>query len=161
VIIPFYIYILLRFLVVYIKRRIEDVSGDNNDELMEDLNDMISTKSKIKDLKDKGVIDRIDRGLPVSHKDFQDVENIKKEYDSYFDEDSGNTLGEGLSQVDEYLQEEIDGLKDSSSSVASSQPLEDESKKRRVDDSSSGENKAASSSTDLPTEMSSIYDDMD
>ncbi len=46
---------------------------------------MTNTKSKIKDLTDKGVIDRVEAGLPVPYKDFKDLEDIKKEYESYFD----------------------------------------------------------------------------
>ena len=111
----FFIYIdlLLGFLIpsiLYAKRSIEDVSGEHDDQTAGELEDMTKTKDKIKDLMDKGVIDRVDNRLPVSHKDFKDLEEIKKEYDSYFDEESGNTTGEGLKEVIEYLEEEITSL---------------------------------------------------
>jgi hypothetical protein len=159
----------LRFLVasvVYIKRNREDVSNeenvsneDANNEMSDDLNDMTSTKSKIRDLIDNGVIDRVDRGLPVPHKSFKDLQDIKEEFESYFDEDSGNSLTEGLEEVAEYLDGEIASLAGNNPSEGSNTPVEDESKRRKVEDSS--ENSSSSSSTDLPIEMPSIFDDVD
>lgn len=161
-----YINILLRFLVplVYIKRSREDVTNEENvsneenkKQTNDELEDMTSIKSKIKDLTDKGVIDRVEAGLPVPHRDFKTLEDIKKEFESYFDEDSGNTLKEGLGEVAEYLEEEIASLSknnpsegSNNPSEGSSTPLEDDSKKRKLDDS-----------LDLPVEMPSIFDDVD
>jgi len=146
---------------VYIKRGRDNVSDkqEENKRITEALEDMVSTKSKIKDLIDKGVIDRVNRGLPVSHKDFKSLEDIKKEYDSYFDEDSGNTVKEGLEEVAEYLEEEITSLSRKKPSQDLNTPLEDESKKRKIDDST--DNKPSSSGTDLPVEMPSIFEDTD
>lgn len=46
----------------------------------------------------------------------QDIDNIKKEYSSYFDEESGNTTQEeSLNQIKEYIVGEIQGLIDSAS----------------------------------------------
>lgn len=153
----------MRFLIpsiIYIKRGIADVSTDDDDEKIteESSNTMTNTKNRIKDLKDKGVIDRVENGLPVSHQDFKDLESIKEEYDSFFDEDSGNTLRKGLNEVEDYLEEEIGSLSKNQPSGDLSKPLDDESKKRKVEDSS--ENKSPSSA-DLPVEMPSIFDDVD
>jgi len=161
-----YINILLGFLVslVYIKRSREDVTNEEDASNEEDkrqsndeLEDMTRIKSKIKDLTDRGVIDRVEGGQPVRHKDFKDLENIKKEFESYFDEDSGNTLPEGLREVSEYLDEEIGSLSTNNPSEGSNNPSEgsstplDDSKKRKLDDSTD----------DLPFEMPSIFDDVD
>lgn len=164
-----YIDLLLGFLIpsiLYAKRGIEDVSDEHDDETAGEIEDMITTKGKIKDLIDRGVIDRVDNGLPVSHKDFKDLEEIKKEYDSYFDEESDNTIKEGLKEVTEYLEEEITSLSKNNPSEGLNTSPEDESKRRKVDDStenksSNTENKSSSSNTDLPVEMPSIFDDVD
>ena len=155
-----YIDILLGFLVplVYIKRNRQDLTNeenasneDSNKETREELEDMTNIKSKIKDLKDRHVIDRVEAGLPVPHKDFKELENIKKEFDSYFDEDSGNTLEEGLEEVTQYLEDEIASLSKNNPSESTSTPAEDNSKKRKIEDSTE----------DLPAEMPSIFDDVD
>jgi hypothetical protein len=150
--------LLLGFLIssiLYAKRGIEDISTEHDKDTENEIEDITNTKSKIKELTDKGVIDRVERGLPVSHKDFKDLENIKQEYGSYFDDDSGNTLKEGMEEVSEYLEEELGSLPKNNSSEGLNTPSDDESKKRKTDDQSS------SSSADLPIEMPSIFDDMD
>ena len=150
---------------------------NENKRINEEIEDMTSTKSKIKDLIDRGVIDRVERGLPVSHKDFKELEGIKRDHEAYFDEESDNTLKGGLSEVAEYLEEEIASLSKSRPSQGLNRPLEYEYKKRKIDDStdnkpsssntedkpssSSTDNKSSSSSTDLPVEMPSIFDDTD
>jgi hypothetical protein len=150
--------ILLGFLVplVYIKRKREDVTNEedvsneeNKKQTNEELEDMTRIKDKIKDLTDRGVINRVETGLPVPHKDFKDLQDIKQEFGSYFDEDSGNNLEKGLEEVGDYLAEEIASLSINNPSEGSSTPLDD-SKKRKLDDS-----------TDLPVEMPSIFDDVD
>jgi hypothetical protein len=156
-----YINILLRFLVplVYIKRNRQDLTNeenasneDSNKETMEELEDMNRIKSKIKDLKDRGVIDRVEEGLPVPVKDFKELENIRKEFDSYFDKESGNTLKEGLDEVIDYLDDEIIGITESIQPESTSTSEEDSSKKRKIDNSIDD---------DLPVEMPSIFDDVD
>jgi hypothetical protein len=161
-----YINILLGFLVslVYIKRSREDVTNEedvSNEEdkkqINEELEDMTRIKSKIKDLTERGVIDRVEGGQPVPHKDFKALDNIKKEFESYFDDDSKNTLSKGLQEVSEYLDEEIASLSTDNPSKDSNNPSEDsstpldDSKKRKLDDSTD----------DLPFEMPSIFDDVD
>jgi len=155
-------YLLLGFLVfpvVYTKRSREDVSNEENASLEDsrketdyDLEDMTNIKSKIKDLTDKGVIDRVERGQPVSHKDFKDLQEIKEEFESYFDEDSGNSLKEGLEEVVGYLEEEINSLSENNPSEGSSTPVENNPKKAKTQDDTD---------LDLPVEMPSIFDDLD
>jgi len=190
-IIPFYKHILLRVLVptlkipsiVYVKREREDDDDeiDDRQEALEALQDMNRTKNKIKELRDKGVIDRVENGLPVPTKDFRDLEEIKQEYGTHFDEDSNNTLKEGLEEIDEYLNEEINSIHKGYSSQ------ESEYKRKKMDDntentsSSTGNTSSSSSSStgdkpsssggdkpsssggddDFPAEMPSFLDDFD
>ncbi len=166
-IILIHINLLLRFLIpliVYTKRSIDDLNDEHDNETTDELEDMNKTKSTIKDLIERGVIGRVERGLPVSHKDFKDLEEIKKEYDSYFDEDSGNTVKEGMEEVAEYLNEEIASLSKNNSSEGSNAASENESKKRKVEESTenkSSSTESTSTSDDLPVEMPSIFDDVD
>jgi hypothetical protein len=151
--------ILLGFLapLIYIKRSLgnvakeeEETTEEKKSEINEEIKDMTDIKSKIKDLTDRGVLDRVEAGLPVRPRDFKQLEDIKKEFESYFDPDSGNNLKQGLKEVSEYLGEEIANLSKDKPSEGSSTPLEDDSKRRKIDDSS-----------DLPVEMPSIFDDVD
>jgi len=116
-----YFNLLLRFLsilsyLVFIKRGSQSISNDYP-EIKEaatqqalEREDIKRTKSQIKELIDKKVGDKVDNQQPVPTKDLKTLEEIKEEFDSYFDEESGNTIKEGLEQVDEYLDEELSWL---------------------------------------------------
>ncbi len=105
---------------IFIKRNIEDISSDNleeentnsdnSDEEEEDEELLKNTKLKIDELKRNNTMDRIEKGLPVSRKDWEAVEEIKQEYESYFDEESGNKVSEGMKELDEYIEEELSAL---------------------------------------------------
>lgn len=173
-IVPFYFNLLLRFLiplVVYTKRKREDISNDNhkndnvnNEELNEELEDITNTRSKIEELINKGVIDRVDNGLPVSVKDFNDLQDIKEEYESYFDEESGNNNRQGVKEIYEYLGEELASMP-KNNKEDSNLPLENENKKIKTDDNTESKTTSTSSSSnvdlDSPIEMPSIFDDVD
>jgi hypothetical protein len=127
--------------IIYVKRSINDISDNNNDDdqgddINDELEDITRTKFTIKDLKDKGVIDRVEQGLPVRPKDFSKLQEIKEEYESYFDKESGNSLNEGIKEVEEYLDEELESLTRNISDLNIDKPVEEEgrSKKTRVDD---------------------------
>jgi len=136
-IIPFYINILLRFLVsisssiIYIKeydtdeasedddsdktptnaRSPEDDGGETPTEQVNDISSMKNIKNIIKDLKKNNVSNRLDQGLPVSAKNRENLSDIKEEFSSYFDEDSGNnTVEEALDQIDDYIEGELSSL---------------------------------------------------
>jgi len=99
--------------IVLIKRGSQDISSDYPEkkeaatEQALDREDLKHTKSQVKELIDKKVGDRLDNQQLVPTKDLKTLEEIKEEFDSYFDEESGNTIKEGLEQVDEYLDGEL------------------------------------------------------
>ena len=81
-----------------------DSGGDvTPNETLNDITDMKNTLKKVEEA--------------LSGKENkQDIDNIKKEFSSYFDEDSGNTTQEeSLNQIKEYLVDEIKVLTDSAS----------------------------------------------
>jgi uncharacterized Zn finger protein len=81
-----------------------DSGGDvTPNETLNDITDMKNTLKKVEEA--------------LSGKENkQDIDNIKKEFSSYFDEDSGNTTQEeSLNQIKEYLVDEIKILTDSTS----------------------------------------------
>ena len=106
------------------KRGSEDISGDNpevkennpgydpevSSEVLDEMDDMKRTKSLAKDLLDKKVGETYDNQRPVRPKDFTTLEEIKKEYSSFFDEDSENNTTEGLQDVLDYLNGELSNL---------------------------------------------------
>ena len=50
----------------------------------------------------------MDKKLPDSQKGFNgEAKQLKKDYPTFFDEDSGNTTKEGLDQLKDYLEEEV------------------------------------------------------
>lgn len=112
-IISFYLNILLGFLV-FIKRGAEDISSDNveDNEDTDDSEDygetVAETKAKLEELKNNKTIERVENGLPVSTKNWIALQDIKQDYESYFDEESGNSLSEGMKQLEEYLDEELE-----------------------------------------------------
>ncbi len=102
---------------VFIKRGRQDISKDypiiNEQTTQEAFEraELKRQKAEIVELLEKDVPDRVDNKLPVPNKDYNALENIKKEYSSYFDEDSGNnTSKEGLEDVKGYLDDELSVL---------------------------------------------------
>jgi hypothetical protein len=147
--------------ILYAKRTLDDVEEEDNvtEVIKKDLTDVSRTRSSIRELIGKGVADRVDKGLPVPHKDYKALEEIKKEYETFFDEDSGNdTIAGGLKEVEEYLKEETKGLSETYSSASASSDSnkaqeEPKSKKEKIeydDDLDTG-----------PIEMPSFLDDID
>jgi len=117
-----------------VKRKSEDIStGDPVEDgpSVEDIEVMAKYKNKIKDLKDRGVIDRIDDKKPVPVKDFKIYEEIKKYYPSFFEKDK-KTANKSLEEIGQYIE---DNTKD----YKRNEKLED----------------------DLPIDMPSFLDDAD
>ena len=88
----------------------KSVNYDDDKTPTEELNDisfMKNSKNIIKELKNKDVVNRLEKGLPIDNEDKENLDNLKEEYSSYFDEDSENTIEEGLDQIDEYLDGEL------------------------------------------------------
>jgi hypothetical protein len=145
--------------IIYAKRSIDDLQEEDNanNEIQQDIDDINITRGKIKELIDNGVADKVDRGIPVPHKDYKPLDDIKKEYESYFDEESGNnSIAEALTQIDEYLEGEIKSLSESYSSTPSySDKSQDEPKSKKEKFEDSDEIDRGSS------EMPSFLDDTD
>jgi uncharacterized protein YacL (UPF0231 family) len=55
----------------------------------------------------KNTLKKVEEVLKGEKINKEDMENIKEEYSSYFDEDSGNTEKEGLEQIKDYLEDEL------------------------------------------------------
>jgi hypothetical protein len=145
---------------VYAKRSLDDFQEEiaTTNERDKEIENMNKTRGNIKELLNNGVVDKVDKGLPVPHKDYKPLDDIKKEYDTFFDEDSGNdSVAEALKEIEEYLKGEMDSLSDSNMNKPSDlNKSEDEpnSKKEKTEDSNERDN------TDL-TEMPSFLDDID
>lgn len=170
--IPFYFYILLRFLIsefIFIKRGIEDITQDSQIDVdkekkekieqkeakEEELDDLADLEEKINDLNNKGVGDRLEKGLPVKPSDYKTYEKIKEEFSSYFDKESGKTPKIGLNEVQEYLQDEKETILEGMASLNLNEKV---LKKQKVDDSDrldkeneEKKNKSSSSSSSSST----------
>jgi predicted RNase H-like HicB family nuclease len=146
--------------IVYAKRSLDDFQEEttSTNERYNDIENMDKTRSNIKELLNNGVVDKVDKGLPVPHKDYKPLDDIKKEYDTFFDEDSGNnSVAEALKEIEEYLKGEIDSLSESNINKPSDlNKSEDEPnvKKERTEEFNERDN------TDL-SEMPSFLDDID
>lgn len=144
------------------KRSRQDISSDDetdNDKTPtnEPASDNDSTpKESLNDLSDmKHTLENAKRAARGEHVDKEDLENIKEEYSSYFDEESGNTTEkEALKEIIEYLEVEIStlnkgslaGLQEALDEIpikSSSEPL---NKKVKGNETSSTENSSESSS---------------
>ena len=146
---------------VYIKRGIEELSKDNDpteeeEEAAEEMDDIAETQSRIKELLGKGVAERVDRGLPVPVKDFKSLQEIKEEYASYFDEESGNdTVSDALKEVDVYLEEEFGKLSVSNPPKSDDQDESEDAfkpKRKRTEDYETTEESGPSKSVDKDPE---------
>lgn len=106
--------------IVFIKRGNQDISSDYPEkqeaaaeaaaEDALDREDLDDTRSKVKELIDKQVGDQLDNQQPVPTEYLKTLDEVKEQFESYFDEESGNTIKEGLEQIDEYLDEEASFL---------------------------------------------------
>lgn len=72
------------------KTPIADQGSDNDVTPNETLNDITDMNNTLK---------KVEQALTGKDINKEDLENIKEEYSSYFDEDSGNTEKEGLKEV--------------------------------------------------------------
>lgn len=89
------------------ERSVEEEEADNSsnkdkkEKLEKELTDYVQ------DLNDIEKALYLDKKLPESQKEFNaEARNLKKDYPTFFDEDSENTTKEGLEQLMEYLKEE-------------------------------------------------------
>ena len=138
------------------------------------------SKEKINDHL-KNMADRVDKGLPISVKDYKTLEDIKEAFPTFFDEDSGNSSNkrEGLEQLLDYLDYEFESQPNDKKASKVLDNIYQEwglkkQKKDTIEEPSQGSSSTGSSSTenknslknedplkDLPTEMPSIFDDID
>jgi hypothetical protein len=155
----------LRFLIynfglLYSKRTADDMSIDDEsmeDSVEDDIKDMVETKEKIKDLVDRGIVERIEHKDPVSVKDFNAYGKIKEEYSSFFEDEEGEGDRQGssitdiLKEITDYLEEEIKTMGEGSLSEDNLKGSlsEDSSKRSKLSDSGSTEKEPK----DYPTEM--------
>lgn len=94
------------------------VSGkkrERSDESEEEIGDTSNKKEKLEkelagyaqDLNDIGKALQLDKKLPESQKKYNaEANQLKKDYPTFFDDDSENTTKEGLDQLKEYLEGE-------------------------------------------------------
>ena len=154
--ISIYINILLRFLIkifsVYAKAINYDSYSSQDDEdpldkgqetpKAEEINDLLETLGKVKGLLEGD-------SLEGESKE-KELNDIKEEYPTYFDEDSGNaTEREALEDIKKYIQEELEA---NNYSEASSSDTAGESK------DSSTRNTPGDYIDDLPATYGDIYD---
>jgi hypothetical protein len=94
----------------------EDINDEEEEEKENDedtvMEDMIATKSKIQELENNDVIGKLERGEYVSNKHLEYLDGIKEEYASHFDEESNNSTLQGIREVKEYVEEELDSYSD-------------------------------------------------
>jgi hypothetical protein len=92
-------------------------TGSDNDvtpnETLNDISDMKNIRKKLEDVLSGKEINK------------EDLDEIKEEYSSYFDEDSENTEKEGIEQIKEYLDGEIEKATNSALSAGLSKALEE------------------------------------
>lgn len=108
-------YLLLGFItsdyIVYVSGKKRERSDESEQEVEHSSNKKENLEKELggygKDFNDIEKALQLDKKLPESQKGFNaEAEQLKKDYPSFFDEDSENTTKEGLEQLKEYLEGE-------------------------------------------------------
>lgn len=126
---------------VLTKRGREDISKDYpviNEQTTQEAFERAELKREKAEI--TGILERnehhFNNGGPIPPKDYQKIMEIKKQYSSYFDSDSGNsTVKEGLEDIKGYLDDELSTLSSSTpASIQMSKALEEipESSNKRL-----------------------------
>lgn len=140
----------------------EEQDDDEDDETGESLNDLNRTLKQVR----KARI--LDRRLPDSQKSSSHhLKDIMEEFSSYFDEESGNNITEGLKQIEDMLKEEASTYK-RDKLAQQQQQQQKEQEEQQLDKQSVEQNnpplkkkKGEDLLEDIPVEMPSFMDDLD
>lgn len=82
----------------------------NDPEVLEEFQDSVDITETIEKLLEKESGIKTDKGMPLPPRDFRELEGLKKNYSSFFDDDSGNSTTEGLEQILELEKENLASL---------------------------------------------------
>nr|WDW20883.1 hypothetical protein [Valsa mali var. pyri (nom. inval.)] len=113
-------YLLLRFIISDSILYVSGKKRERSDESEEEVESSNKKKEELQkelegyaqDFKDIARALLLDKKLPDSQKKFNDeAKQLKKDYPSFFDEDSGNTTKEGLDELKQYLEGEASHAK--------------------------------------------------
>lgn len=137
---------------------------DEDDETTEDINDLNRALEQVR----KASI--LNRRLPDSQKSSNHhLKDVIEEFWSYFDEDSGNDITEGLKQVEDMLKEEASSYKrEKLEQQQEQQQQQKQQEEQQLDNQSVEQNnpplkkqKGKDLLEDIPMEMPSFMDDLD
>lgn len=137
----------------------EEEDEDEDDETSESLSDLNHTLKQVR----KARI--LNRRLPDSHKSSNHhLKEIVEEFSSYFDEESGNNITEGLKQIEDMLKEEASTCKrEKLAQQQQNQQEEQQPDKQSVEQNNPPlkKKKGEDLLEDIPVEMPSFMDDLD
>lgn len=124
-----------------------DQKQDKQNEHQQAKDSLNETLGKLKDLEQKDVGGRLDKGLPVRPKDYKEAKDLQDEFPDFFDEDSGNSENkkQGYSELKEYIEGELNALPSTKETSAVEQSNDRYEKKPKPSDESEGEAKPSSS----------------
>ncbi len=107
---------------------------DSEEESEEEEISLKDVKDKLSELNDRDVPGRIDRGLPVSVKDWSTMQDIREDFEPYFtkEKESGCRMTDGVKQLSEYIDKELTGLPSYEKESPSQQPEENERTSKRI-----------------------------
>ncbi len=136
---------------------------DEDDETGESLNDLNRALKQVR----KARI--LNRRLPDSQKHYNHhLKGIIEEFSSYFDEESGNDIAEGLEQVEDMLKEEASSYKREKEKLAHQQQQQQQQEQQLYNQPPFEQNnpplkkqKGKDLLEDIPVEMPSFMDDLD
>jgi GTPase involved in cell partitioning and DNA repair len=113
--------LLLRFIIsdsilLYASGKKRERLDESEEEVMHSKNRKEKLEKELagygEDLKDIERSLQLDKNLPDSQKEFNaEAKQLKEDYPSFFDEDSENTIKEGLEQLKQYLEGEVNSAK--------------------------------------------------
>jgi hypothetical protein len=140
----------------------EEEEEDEDDETSESLNDLSRTLEQVSKAR------KLNRRLPDSHKSSNHhLKDIIEEFSSYFDEESGNSITEGLKQIEDMLKEEASTCK-RKKLAQQQQQQQKQQEEQQLDKQSVEQNnpplkkkKGEDLLEDIPVEMPSFMDDLD
>lgn len=134
------------------KRKADELDSDSdsdneqkNNEISESLENLDDIKNTLKQVENAIILDK---QLPENHKSNNShLKPIQEEFSSFFDEDSGNNIQQGLKEVKDYLNQEKKSLEKLLQQCSyTNQPSEKQKPNEYIDEQ-------------ISTEMPNIFDD--
>ena len=121
----------------------DDDSGIDEVESSPDCEDLNRETEEIPEIEDQNVPEDIEGDLAIIDRarednDIESLEYLQNKYPNFFDQESGNSLEEGLNQLEEYLEEEFPG--ELAQSEREADILEEEARKAAENTEDSNDN---------------------